>query len=451
MEEFLFLHCIPAIHRKLCHSHSQMYLSILLASILGSLFTLFVQPIHGFCIYCSVLLLQPQVMLLPLGSVDFNSSRVVVLSLLLATIIKRPDLCRNLRWNLADSSLLLFFFGQVLALMQTEPLMTVVENRAGRFFDTILPYILTRLIIVTRRDLTIFLRCLLTIAVVLAFFGILESLTGRNVIGFSFADPSIMRHGFYRARGTFSVSIAFGLLFSQMFAVALSLWLHKDFRRFYLALSAIISMFGALSSMSSGPIFALYVTVLFLAMYPIRKTWPLILTSIIAMLVMVDCLSNRRWYHVLTRLALSGSKSYYRIQLYQETFGGGMTGRWLFGWGLVDMYSSYDRFPWVHTDLTSWYIATIVRYGLVGALPLLLFIVAYSREMCRGFAAAISPADRWMVWCIAGGQIGWNVAMFTVNSVSQTLTLIFVFPALICNLASIMRAGSPSRSSTERC
>ena len=425
----------------------------LIVAAVGSVLAIALSPIRALCVYLCVLLLHAQELGVSLGVIDFSSARIVVFALTANVLFRGTHLLKAFRWNLLDTFVVLYFIGQLISLFNTEPFMVVLENRSGRLTDTVLPYFLCRAILRSKRDLIMVIKTLILVSLPLAFFGVVESARGWNYLQ---GLPAAYRDGHFRARGTFSVHIGFGLFFAAVVPLCIGLWHQRVWSRGFLVFCVCCCMAGLISTWSSGPILAMYFAIMFLCCYPIRRMWPLLLVAGFAMIVLVDNLSNRRWYEVPTRFLLSSSTAYYRIGLYKEAFGGGMTDHWLFGWGLVSLYSPREEFPWNHNDLTSVYIAVLVQYGLHALLLFLLVLFAFYHSIRKAYLNQSSEADRWFVWCMAAASVGWHMALLSVNTVSQILTLIYVFFSFPTSLAlpgvilRKFRASFSSNDSNER-
>jgi hypothetical protein len=406
----------------------------LIIAALGSFLALTLSPIRALCAYLCVLLLHTQDLDVSIGVIDFSSARIVLPALAANVIFRAPHLLKSFRWSLLDTSVVLLFVGQVVSLFFTEPFMRVLENRSGHLLETVMPYFLCRAVLRSKKDLLMLIKTLILISLPLAFFGVVETTTGHNYIG-SKMPP--LRDGHFRAYGTFSVHISFGIFFASVIPLCISLWNQRVWSRVFLVVCICCCMAGLISSWSSGPILALYFSVVFLCSYPIRRAWPILLVAGFALIVLVDNLSNRRWYEVPTRFLLSSSTAYYRIELYKEAFGGGMTDHWLCGYGLVaNAYSSYKEFPWVHRDMTSIYIKVLAVYGLTGLVPFLIRMVLYYSKLVDAYTKCVGKADKWMIWCIAATLMGLDSSFLSINCVSKTIHVHHILIAISGSFAN---------------
>jgi O-antigen ligase len=156
--------------------------------------------------------------------------------------------------------------------------------------------------------------------------------------------------------------------------------------------------------------------------------------------VFLEFYSNRHFYVVPTRLAFNSATAYYRIGLYDEAFGGGMKGHWMFGYGYVGVGPGNDNtnFHWHYRDFTSIYIGRLVRHGLFGLLPFLVLPIIYYRYLYAAHQHAKRRRDKLLVYCFSAGLVGWSFGTLTVGFVAQTQTLFYMFMGIANNMPMMM-------------
>lgn len=413
----------------------------------GSLAVCLSKPIRGLIIYFAVLCLYPQYLTLKLGELDFNTSRIVII-VLLARILLKTDLVRRFRWTWLDTFVVLTFVGQCLALSSTTAFITFAERQSGVLVNMVLPYFAVRLVVTSREELLTFVKGLVTLALPLVAVGTLQCVSGYNVYSFmrtydaweSSAQPFFMRRGFYRADGPFGNSIPFGLFFAGLVPICLI----SLSQRIWTPATTIglcgLLMVGLLSSMSSGPVFSIAVSVAVLSFYPFRKFKPLLVGVLLATALFLELYSDRHFYEVPSRLTYSSANAYDRIRGYEEAFGGGMTGHWLTGYGYVGLGPRSDNtdFHWESKALLSIYVSHLARFGLLGLVPFLIVNTLYYVRLYQAARAASTQAYLWVVWCFLATLAGWNVAMLAGPPLAQIIPLHFCFIAVACNLLFIV-------------
>lgn len=428
-----------------------------LLGFLGAIIAFSLTPIYGLVTFCGFLFLYPQRMVTKIGVADFTTGRIVVLGLL-ANAIFRAKLLQKLKFNLIDLFFVLVFICISLSALRTMPAAAVIVRQGGLLFDTLMPYLAVRLILTSKEDLLKFIKGVAIIGVPLSLMGLYECTTGKSPIrfltpyygmGFSTRVLSVAermvgsngkRMGIFRASGTFGIHISFGLFFAAIGPMFMGFWKYPKEKKVTVAVISGLLLVGLFTSASSSPLFSIVVSLAMIVLYPFRRFWPVLAVFVFMSLLFVELYSNRHFYHVITRLALNEETAYYRIGLFDQTFKGGMTGHWLFGYGYVGLGPGTDNsnFPFYYKDLVNIYLYYLVRYGLFGALPYICLNVTYYRKIYLGGLRAKSPADKWLVWCFASAMVGWNVAMMTVGALSQTEILMAMLLGISANLERIM-------------
>ncbi|GAJ20755.1 unnamed protein product, partial [marine sediment metagenome] len=165
---------------------------------------------------------------------------------------------------------------------------------------------------------------------------------------------------------------------------------------------------GIFSSMSSGPMLAAILSILFIVFYRWRKYWKPVAIIIIVMCGSVEVISNRHFYDILGGFTLVPATAWYRSKLIDVAlFEGGMSGHWLTGYGLfVDpgwgpLIDGRD-----HTDAVNHYVLILARYGLIGLVPFLVMCTMAVKRLIDAYKASIYDSDKWLVWCLSAGLFG---------------------------------------------
>ncbi|MEN6624704.1 MAG: hypothetical protein ABFD69_00595 [Candidatus Sumerlaeia bacterium] len=426
----------------------------LLVALCASLLVLVLRPINGLCVFAAALFLYPQRLTVEIFTLDFNVQRIVVVALCVRALCSR-EVRSRLRPNLVDLIVAIVWASAFFAYQLNVPAQLVLVREGGVLMDTLLPYAAVRMIVSGHAELIRFARFLALIAVPLAFFGVIQSVTGYNVVGFMDAyaawglgethgsEVNAQRLGFYRATLTFGNYIAYGMFFPCAAALLLSLWQARIWPRPTLYILFGFMLAGMMASVSSGPLFAFVVMVAFLCCFPIRRYWPVGAALLLGGILFIEAFSNRHFYHVLTRLALSGESAYYRIKLFDEAFGGGMDGHWLAGYGYVGAGPGNDNsaFGWQQKDLVNMYVHRLARTGLIGTIPFVIMNIMTYLHLYQAARWARCPPDKWQVWALAGGIVGLNVALMTVAPLEQIMTMFYILIALSATLPMIMAHG----------
>ena len=393
-------------------------------------------PIYGIVLYISTLAWYPSYLTVKVGTIDFSASRIIILAIWIKLLIG-TTLPKQFKFILLDKLVIILYLCEILAGSTTTPLSILLENRAGAFFDTALSYFAVRMIMTDKQKYLCLLKYTLLIAAPLAIFGFYECLTGHNPFGFlkayhawreGLTYQATARYGFFRAQATFPMSIMFGLFFAMFGPVCAGLLLNVKKGKVLAGLGVALMGLGAFSSVSSGPILAALLATLFVASYHWRKYWKPVVILIIIMCGVVEIISNRHFYDVLGRFTFSPHTAWYRSKLINVAlFEGGMSGHWIFGYGLfVDPKWSLKLDMRDHTDIVNHYLRVLCNYGLVGLVPFMGIIATALRNIVKAYRNSISNADKWLVWCLGGMFFGTLPALVTVSLFGQPHNIFYI-------------------------
>ena len=411
----------------------------LLVAFVGSVLVFSLAPVYGLIVYLVSMAWYPSYITIPLGTIDFNVGRVIIVALFISLFLQ-TDLPRKFRIITLDKVVIAYFASTVLAGAVTAPaLMGFLVNRAGAFFDAALPYFAVRMIIRDRQQYLKLLKALLVIAGPLALLGLYQTLTGNNPVGFllkyhAWKGISLTREyvpenrlGFFRANVTFDVTIMFGLFFAIFGPVCAGLLRNVGANTRVWAFGLFLTGVGVFASMSSGPLLALLLAIGFLACYRYRQYWKTAVGVVIVMCLVVEIVSNRHFYNVVDRFTFDASTAWYRSRLMEVALSeNGMAGHWLTGYGFEDPGWGARINMTETTDMVNHYLLVLSRYGLVGFIPFMVLIVTAWRRLFKGFWGLKHDSDRWLVWCVAGSLFGLFLAFFTVSLFGPPTTFFFV-------------------------
>lgn len=417
----------------------------------ASALALWLSPIRGLIVYLAVLAWYPSYLTVKMGTIDFSACRIVILAVY-ANIFLRTALVKQFKLIWLDKLVVLYFVCQILAGSTTTPIMMLIENRAGAVFDMVLPYFAIRITVTNKEAYLSLLKGILLIGAPLAIVGLYECLTGHNVFGFLHKYHAwrpgreylaTARRGFFRAEGTFNVSIMLGLFFAILGPPCAGLWRNIKEHKTLVYLGIGLMGVGVFSSMSSGPMMAALLAIGFIAFYRYKKYWKIAATTIVLMCGIVEIISNRHFYDVLGGFTLNPRTAWYRSKLINVAlFEGGMSGHWLTGYGFFDprwcdIIDGRD-----HTDVVNHYIRVLCNYGLVGLLPFIAIIASVLRNIINAYKKSVSEADRWLIWCLSATLFGIFPAMVTASLNGQPRTVFYMILACCGAMPIIMQKES---------
>lgn len=419
-----------------------------------SIMVFLVQPVYGLILYVTSIAWYPSYLMVSVGTIDFTVRRIVVLALLVRLILQTKG-PRRFQFVLLDKMVVAYFAAELLAgAFTANSMMALFENRSGAMFDMLLPYFAVRLAIRSREQYLQLLKGIMLVAAPLAVLGFGECLTGWNPLSFlrvyEVADVGTVyytaseRFGLIRATIGFSHSIMYGLFFAMLGPACAGL-LRNTREKIVCWMGLALMGLGVFSSVSSGPVLAAAMALVFIAFFPWRRQWRAAVTVVVFMCASVEIISNRHFYDVLGGFTFSTQTAWYRSRLIDVAlFEGGMSNHWLTGFGYnVDPGWGPRLDGRSKTDTVNHYILELHRFGLVGLVPFLAINLAAAKRLRKAYLASALTEDRWLVWCVSGGLFGLWSAMMTVSLFGPPTTVFFMLLAFAGLLPDVL--GEPAK------
>ncbi|MHC4863437.1 MAG: hypothetical protein ACYTEX_05120 [Planctomycetota bacterium] len=405
---------------------------------LASVAVFVLTPVYGLVLYIAVLAWYPSYLSVSVGTIDFTLRRIVIIAIF-AGLFLRTSLPRQFKLIWLDKLVVIYFLCQILAgTVTAQSIPAFLENRAGAVFDMVLPYFAVRMIMRNRQQYLTLLKGILIIAAPLAIIGFYQCMTGNNPAGSLLKYHQwvkgyrpLARGGFYRANVTFSVSIMYGLFFAMFGPVCAGvLRTTKKHKTLYWIALGLMGV-GVFSSMSSGPVLAGLLAILFISLYRWRKHWKPVVITIIIMCGLVEIISNRHFYDVLGGFTFSPATAWYRSRLIDVVlFEGGMSGHWLMGWGLFTDAGWGYKIDGRPSDMVNHYLLVLTRYGLIGLVPFLAMCTMAVKRLIDTYKASLFNSDKWLVWCLAAALFGLAGAFMSVSLFGQPTTIFYMMLGL---------------------
>ena len=428
-----------------------MQATTLVIGILVSLIMLNVKPVSALFVYISTLIWYPTFLTVKVATADFSVHRILICVMCLRICLD-SELLRSFRLLLIDKMVLAFAGLSLVAGLMTTDTFVMIEYWGGSVFDTVLPYFVLRFVLRRHADYVKLIVSVAWVSAGLACLGVYQWLSGDNLVGFMHRFSAFkttaaeyspwMRFGLYRANITFSHAIMFGLYFAIL--AGLYTGLHGYMRRkrvvFYGVLTCLV--LGLVTSMSSGPALAAIAFVIVAVIYRYRRYWKICVGGIVVMFALLEIASNSPWYEAMSRLTFSEETAFYRVLLIRKTLGGGMSGHWLAGYGLVDPGWGPELFGKKHTDLVNQYVETVVTWGLLGLVPFVGIMGCAFKQLRRAFVRAVSSEDKWFIWSLMSTLVALSVSFMSVSLFAQTRTAFFLMLAVCATSPALLQVPS---------
>jgi hypothetical protein len=332
----------------------------IVVSLLACAGCLFLRPGTALGLLIASAMIWPEYLRIPMGIAQMSVPRLAALVLFFRMVVAPGEFV--VRWRTADSMVVLLYVWMLLANLAAGTPSAPFNTLIGSGFDTLLMYQVGRRVFTDPREAPRIIYGLIATGIVLAPIALLENKTKWSPYvgflldtfgsGFFYGGGSEIRLGMYRSFGSTQVPIYFGM--AMMVIAGLIFALRECFhRRWALWIGLGAAVMCVFSSLSSGPWMGLLLVGVLNAFYWMRRMIGPTLWALGALMVAVEVLSNRHFYHLIDRLAMGDA--YYRTRLLEVAFKH-LDEFWLFGaggaslghWGqeidqrnLVDMVNNY--------------------------------------------------------------------------------------------------------------
>lgn len=429
-------------------------LMTLAVSALGAAAALLLPAAPAVAVYLVILIVWPDdVLIQPFGTIELEPIKIIIPFLLINLIFKAGRL-RGFRPNVLDLAVAAMVIAEAIAGSVNIPLSDMLEHQGNAFTRTIFAYVALRLAIQTRAELFLVLRAIVYAGAFVAGVCMYESVTGFSLYdwfvltvgGYEWRTPWPPRLGLHRAVGSFNNPLPMGLLFSFLAPAALILRSDPHWKPWKTVVFVPLLLGGMLSTMSSGPVFAMAATVAVIAFYPFRRLAPVAgavaLTLAAAWVLLAPQLGILTIVDTVSAGAYDAVNASYRARLVEEAFTGGMDGHWLFGYGRVGLGTEdpdSPEFNWKHQDLVNMWVLNLVYFGLFGLISLLLVNLAALGRLGTSLYVYSSPRTDFAVWLVLSGFIGWHVAYMAVAPLAPLSTFHYAVMGIISNMPLIVR------------
>ena len=316
--------------------------------------------------------------------------------------------------------------------------------KCGNAYDAIGLYFFFRSLIRNVDEIISAFKLFVWLIIPLAGFMLVEKHTGRNVFGVfgGVPDFTLVREGVLRCQGPFPHSILAGTFAAALLPFFLALWWHKN-GRLVCIIGVICSTIITLTSGSSGPVMTYACAVLGFGLWRFRfemrhLRWGIVVALLCAQLVM----KNPVWFIIAHLGVFSGSTSYYRAFLIDQTI------RHFDEWWLIG--TKYEE-PWAPllTDITNMYVRVAFDGGL---LTLILFIVllkhsfaAVGGSLRRMKRVAAPIRDQRCVWSLGTALFAHTMTFLAVWYWDQNVVNWYMLLAMIAAVGTPMFAAAKNK------
>lgn len=324
------------------------------------------------------------------------------------------------------------------------------ENIGITGLEYLAPYFTARAFIRTKGQLVSAIRIMIWLALGISFFTWIEATTTFSVFQLGTSTYAEQRLGFYRSAGPFPGPIQWGFFASSLFALSLSQATGMDNGDKGKVLIVLLLLGAVFTSLSSAAFMAVALQIgltAYLVMSArLNRRWLYLSLAVVFAYLFVDVLSNRTPVHVFFSYAtLNPWTGYYRLLI------------WEFGWQnflsspLTGIgFNDWIRLPWMTASVDSFWLVLLMRYGLLGTVPLVLTFLTALRLVGRSIESEeikfpISIAAAWSFSVVSMIVVG-----FTVHHFGHALIFMTFFLGLWGALAKLTDGTRQARLGFDR-
>ena len=256
---------------------------------------------YAYVPYLVAALLLPLHVVLLIGSLHFNATRILVVAGWLRLLLRGHRFPG--RWQSIDKIILCSTLSAAVMYCLLWQDFGAVVNRLGLLVTTMGTYFLMRFLVWDRQDVVRVMKALAVVVIVIAPFMVYEHSSAYNPF-WLLGAPEItdIRDGQVRAQGPFGHAIVAGTVGATLLPLFVGLFFYRPRTRLLAAGAVVSSTVMVLASRSSTPVLTSAAVVLGLAMWPARKSLRAVRWGLVIFLLLVQLLMKAPAWFIMTRM-----------------------------------------------------------------------------------------------------------------------------------------------------
>jgi hypothetical protein len=379
-------------------------------------------------------LLVPLHVVLLIGSLHFNATRILILTGWLRVLIRRERFPGRLQ--LFDKIVLASALCSAVMYSLLWRDFGAVVNRTGVLMTTMGAYFLLRFLVRDQQDVVRVIKALAVVVIVIAPLMVYEYLSAYNPF-WLLGAPQItnVRDGVIRAQGPFGHAITAGVIGAVLLPLFVGLYFHQPgMRRFSVAAIASATVM-VLASHSSTPLLTYAAAVLGLAVWPLRKSmrkvrWGVAIVLLLAQVV----LQSPIWFVMNRASGLMGGSGWHRAMLVDNFV------RHFSDWWLVGTRANPD-WGWSMWDVDNAYVGAGVTGGLL-SFVLFIAMLVYAFKLIGRARKRVekNPSELRLTWILGAALFANTVAFFGIVYFDQGIVAWYALLAMIAVVPTFVAA-----------
>jgi hypothetical protein len=370
-------------------------------------------------------MLLPLHVVLLIGSLHFNATRILVLGGWLRLLVRGNRFPGRLQ-PIDKIALCSALCSAVMYSLLWQDL-GAVTNRLGFLVTTMGTYFLMRFLVRDRQDVVRVIQTLAVVAIMIAPLMMYEHSSAYNPF-WLLGAPEItdIRDGQVRAQGPFGHAIVAGTVGAALLPLFVGLFFYRPRTRLLAAAAVVSSAVMVLASRSSTPVLTSAAAVLGLVMWPARKSMRAVRWGIVIFLLVAQFLMKSPVWFVMTRAGgVMGGSGWHRSMLVDNFV------RHFSQWWLVGTRANPD-WGWSMWDVDNAYVGA----GLSGGLLSFIFFIAVLVYAYKVIGKARKLAEKdpralGLIWVLGVALFANTVAFFGIVYFDQGIVAWYTLLAMI--------------------
>ena len=380
---------------------------------------------HAFVPFLVAALFLPLHVVVLIGTLHFNATRILVLVGWLRLLIRSDRFPGRLQ--MFDKIILASALCNAVMYSLLWQSFGAVVNRLGFLVTTMGAYFLMRFLVRDQQDVVRVIKTLAVVVIVLAPFMVYEHRSANNPF-WLLGAPVItdIRDGQIRAQGPFGHAIIAGTVAAFLLPLFVGLF-SKELRSRFLAAAAVLAATVVMIvSRSSTPVLTYAAALLGLALWPLRKKMRALRWGIVLCLVAAQVpLKSPIWFIMDRASGVMGGSGWHRSMLVDNFV------RHFYQWWLVGTRAN-PNWGWSMWDVDNAYVGAGLSGGLLNFVLFIAMLVTAYKVIGRARKRAEkSPRELRLIWTLGVALFANTVAFFGIVYFDQSIVAWYTLLAMI--------------------
>jgi hypothetical protein len=389
---------------------------------------------YAYVAFLVAALFLPLHVVLLVGSLHFNATRILVIAGWLRLLVRRdrfPGALQTIDKIILCSALCNAFMYSLL----WQDLGAVV-NRLGLLMTTMGTYFLMRFLVRDQQDVVRVIKTLAVVVIVIAPCMVYEHSSAYNAFWLLGAPHMTDFRDGIRAQGPFGHSIVAGTVGAMLLPLFVGLFFDRSRTRWLAVAAVASSALMVLASRSSTPVLTFAAALVGLAMWPVRKSMRRVRWGVVIFLLLVQLSMNAPVWFIMDRASgVMGGSGWHRSMLV-DTFV-----RHFFDWWLVGTRDN-PNWGWSMWDVDNAYVAAGLSGGLLSFVMFIAVLVYAFKVIGRARKRVEKrPCELRLIWVLGAALFANAIGFFGIVYFDQAIVAWYTLLTMIAVVATFVPAA----------